>query len=156
MRGGELAPLVQRLERKHRLTEAGCWEWTGSRDQKGYGRTTIGSRTDGSRRPVRVHRLAWELFRGPIPPGLQIDHRCRNRRCFNPEHLRVATPRENNMAPGSESLTARFAERTHCAAGHPFSGSNLRMRPGGARECRTCMNAYKREWHRKRKLKGAS
>jgi hypothetical protein len=142
MRAGELAPLVQRLERTHRLTEAGCWEWTGSLNRKGYGRITIGSRTDGSRTHAKVHRVAWELFRGPIPPGLQIDHRCRNRRCFNPEHLRVATPRENNMAPGSESLTARFAARTHCTEGHPFSGDNLSLRAGGARKCLACQREY--------------
>jgi hypothetical protein len=135
-------PLAQRLERKHRLTEAGCWQWLGSLDRKGYGRTIIGSRTDGSRTTVKVHRVAWELFRGPIPAGMQIDHRCRNRRCFNPDHLRVATPRENNLAPGSESLTAKFAARTHCAQGHSFSGDNLAIRPGGARKCLTCQREY--------------
>ena len=34
--------------------------------------------------------------------------------------------------------------KTHCAEGHPFSGDNLIVQSGGARECRTCANARRR------------
>jgi hypothetical protein len=153
-KAGHLTPLAQRLERHHRLTETGCWEWTGSIDEKGYGRITLGSRADGTRRPERVHRASWELFRGSIPPGMTIDHLCRNRRCFNPEHLRVCTAVENTMAVGSEAIPAKWAARTHCPKGHPLSGANVRIRAGGARECKTCFNEYKRRWRERRKAAG--
>lgn len=66
-----------------------CWLWTGSDNGKGYGQFW-----DGSRK-VRVHRYAYEQLVGEIPVGLQVDHLCHNRRCVNPEHLRLATNAQN-------------------------------------------------------------
>ena len=59
----------------------GCWEWNGSSDAKGYGRINIGNK------PMLVHRTSWEVFRGPIPNGMYVLHRCDNPRCIRPEHL---------------------------------------------------------------------
>lgn len=68
-----------------------CWIWTGSTD-RGYGYVSI----PGHRAPFKAHRLAYEFSVGPIPEGLQIDHRCFNRSCVNPSHLRVVTNKQNN------------------------------------------------------------
>src|ERR671926_506983 len=46
-----------------------CWLWTGSTLPSGYGTLSTGSRTDGTRRKVYVHVLAYELLVGPVPPG---------------------------------------------------------------------------------------
>ena len=43
-----------------------------------------------------VHRFAYASLVGPIPPGMQIDHRCGCRICVNPAHLRLATRAENS------------------------------------------------------------
>lgn len=53
----------------------------------------------------RAHRVAYELAVGPIPDGMEIDHSCRNRRCVNPSHLRIATRKQNqeNLAPRKHS-----------------------------------------------------
>jgi hypothetical protein len=67
----------------------GCWEWEGSRDESGYGHTTI------ARRPISTHRLSWETAFGPIPRGLVICHRCDNPPCFNPAHLFLGTYADN-------------------------------------------------------------
>ncbi|HVL65773.1 MAG TPA: HNH endonuclease signature motif containing protein [Vicinamibacterales bacterium] len=84
------------LERRE-ITADGCWNYTRSVDSGGYGQIALGLRTaEGHCRPLRVHRLAWELFRGAIPTGLTIDHLCRNRRCFNPDHLEPVTLEENS------------------------------------------------------------
>lgn len=62
-----------------------CWLWLGGHLQSGY---AMGSRTT-------AHREVYEKMRGPIPPGLEIDHLCRNRGCVNPSHLEAVTHQEN-------------------------------------------------------------
>ena len=42
-----------------------------------------------------VHVIAYELANGPVPEGKEIDHRCLNRLCVNPAHLRLATHAQN-------------------------------------------------------------
>jgi hypothetical protein len=62
-----------------------CWIWTGSVNERGYGRLSI----DG--KPRRVHRIAYELMVGEIPEGLELDHLCNRRACVNPWHLEPVT-----------------------------------------------------------------
>jgi hypothetical protein len=65
-----------------------CVIFTGS-TVGGYGRVWSGGKAQ------MVHRVAWEAAHGPIPDTMQIDHLCRNRACFNVEHLEVVTKAEN-------------------------------------------------------------
>lgn len=69
--------------------EGDCTVYTGSRDYKGYAYI----RVDGVLR--KVHRYVWERDRGPIPDGMQVDHQCYNKACFNLDHLRLANTAEN-------------------------------------------------------------
>lgn len=69
--------------------ETNCWEWTGSKTKDGYGRMHTESG------PRFVHRVAYEIFVGPIPEGMKVLHACDNPCCLNPEHLRVGTVRDN-------------------------------------------------------------
>lgn len=42
-----------------------------------------------------VHRLAYEVSRGEIPEGHDVDHTCFVRHCVNPAHLRAVTRKQN-------------------------------------------------------------
>jgi hypothetical protein len=132
-------PLGERLERYRRVGEGSCWEWTGAIATNGYGVIEIWMPDLPRPRVARgVHVVAYEFYVGPIPEGLVIDHLCRNRRCFNPEHLRTCTTRENILAPGARSPSAVNARKTHCPKGHPYSGENLYVQRDGRRRCREC------------------
>jgi hypothetical protein len=108
-----------------------CHLWTGHVTKNGYGRWTwcVG-------RAAYAHRVAWEIARGNVPTGLVIDHICRNRRCVNVDHMRVATIRENVLS--GESGSARNAAKSSCVHGHAFTPENTYRLSTGGRHCRAC------------------
>lgn len=108
-------------------SETGCLVWQGSLDRYGYGQWSWGYSHLGT---SKAHRVVYELERGPIPEGLQIDHLCRNCACVNPDHLEPVTNAENQRR-------AALA-RTHCKHGHEFSPENTFRQANGARGCIKC------------------
>jgi hypothetical protein len=138
-----------RIRMKTRATRSGeCWEFVGALDH-GYGRIAFNGRTS------LVHRVAFELLVGPIPPGLDLDHLCRNRACWNPEHLQPVTRAENlrrgvNVAVAVRQVADLNRSKTHCAHGHPFSQSNTYIRPNGNRACVICQKRRSRESYLRR------
>jgi HNH endonuclease len=72
-----------------RVTEGGCWIWIGSISPEGYARLHKG----GS--PKQGHRISYEIHKGEIPKGFDLDHLCRVRCCVNPDHLEPVTRKEN-------------------------------------------------------------
>lgn len=77
--------------------ESTCWLWTGQRSKRNGGRWDgrISLRVDGRHVTRRAHRVSYTAFRGEIPEGHEIDHKCRNTLCVNPEHLEAVTPTVN-------------------------------------------------------------
>jgi hypothetical protein len=138
--------IINRIERrlwKFIFTEpnSGCWLWGGTLSSYGYGIFLIKSSTSKSGFMARAaHRICYEFYKGKVPEGLDLDHKCRVRCCVNPEHLEPVT-RQVNLLRGV-GIPAVFAKRTHCNNGHPFGGQNLII-DGGFRRCRTCKNARK-------------
>lgn len=123
----------------------GCWLWVASRAPNGYGKVQAGSRRDGTRRIRSSHRFAYESLVGPVPDGMQLDHRCRVRACCNPDHMEPVTSRENTMRGLLPSNMRRRGgaqnrSKTHCKNGHEYTEANT-YRHKGSRYCRACNNA---------------
>jgi hypothetical protein len=83
--------LTVRLLKNIVVTDSGCWEWQRFRLGTGYGRMTVGQ----AGRMANAHRVAYELFRGPVPDGVFVCHTCDNPPCCLPEHLFLGTPKQN-------------------------------------------------------------
>jgi HNH endonuclease len=73
----------------------GCWGWCGSLHSDGYGLIGIKRRAEGYRKNFYAHRVSWKMFRGPIPKGLFVLHKCDNPPCTNPKHLFLGTNKDN-------------------------------------------------------------
>src|SRR5216684_318642 len=112
---------------------SGCWLWTGMLKDSGYGKIQTG--TFANPNMQRAHRVAYELFVGPIPPGLQLDHLCRVSSCVNPNHLEPVTNAENTR----RGIAGQWQKnKTHCPQGHEYTIENTMMYLGKWRRCRTC------------------
>ena len=123
-----------------------CWEWKAAKSH-GYGSSWLNGKQ------IRAHRISYELFKGEIPKGYEIDHLCRNKTCVNPDHLEAVTHRENlNRSPCT--IYTINSKKTHCPKGHELTGNNLlKLNPPNRRNCRICYNRYKKSWRRRGQIR---
>jgi hypothetical protein len=128
-----LAPLRKYIMHDPKTT---CWVWTGAVGADGYTRFRVGGRTRSA------HRVVYNLFRGPIPGGLELDHLCRQRRCVNPRHLEPV-PHAENMRRADVGKAQRA--KTHCPNGHSWDTANTRYTPT-KRVCRACERLHQARW----------
>lgn len=89
--------------------EDACWPFTGGPNRDGYGHFPV---TIDGKFEQRSNRIAYILWVGPIPPGLFILHRCKQRRdCCNPKHLYADSQ--------SQNLKDSVNDGTHHTSNHP-------------------------------------
>jgi hypothetical protein len=136
---------LERFEAKYTVQPNGCWQWTAGKSWKGYGRFRLNGKQP------QAHRVAYRLYRGPVPDDLVIDHLCRNRLCVNPDHMEITTNRVNCCRGESPTIVSWREDR--CIRGHPFDDANtiVSVRPSGTikRRCRTCKNEQARRYNRR-------
>ena len=116
------------------VTESGCWVWPGSRSVNGYGQTHFEGRH------WRLHRWMFSFAVRPIPPGMNVLHKCDNRACCNPDHLWLGTQRENVQDCIDKNRHPQLV-KTHCPRGHEYTPENtlhLAGRMVGKRNCKAC------------------
>lgn len=82
-------PVEDRFWAKVVRHDEGCWEWTGCRDNHGYGCLWVEPAME------KGHRVSWTIHNGPIPDGLFVRHRCDNPPCTRPDHLVLGTQLDN-------------------------------------------------------------
>ena len=121
-----------------------CRLWQGAK-VNGYGSI----RDTELRKQVLVHRWVYQQVHGPLAPGVQLDHLCRRRHCWNVKHLEPVTCREN-LRRGNTRAAVNLA-KTHCPQGHEYSPENTYVYKNGARACRVCLREHARRYYHQRK-----
>lgn len=120
-----------------------CWEWTGAKNNKGYGCLAV------NKQKWLAHRLSYTITKGQIPAGQIICHTCDNPHCVNPQHLFAGTHTDNikDMLTKNRQGT-NLRPKTHCRKGHPFTHENTyhRKNTDGTthQNCKTCRNTNRK------------
>lgn len=75
----------------------GCWLWTGPSQGRGSPYGCMYTNVDGVQSQMKTHRMAYEIWVGPIPDGMIVCHRCDVTLCCNPDHLFLGTYSDNTQ-----------------------------------------------------------
>lgn len=63
--------------------------------RRGYDNYTLS--VENVQKTFAAHRLVWEAFNGPIPPGAQVNHKNGEKRDNRLANLEVCSPSENTL-----------------------------------------------------------
>lgn len=131
------------------VTERGCWEWDGQRNELGYG--LFNSKRQGLER-ARAHRVVWEYLTGRTLGDAVLCHTCDNPPCVNPEHLFPGS-QADNVADMTSKGRHWLQGRTECKYGHDLTaeGATRTTRRGDKtyQACVACTRRRSRAWEAK-------
>lgn len=141
-------------ERNEPEPNTGCWLWLGARSE-GYGNVLWDGRSQ------KAHRVAYFLALGPIPSGLDLDHKCRQPACVNPRHLEPVTASTNTRRGllWQNGAKTHNAFKSHCPQGHAYGETGRRFAyttksgyPSILRRCMVCEAARSKRRAQQRAL----
>lgn len=90
----------------------GCWVKPVNEHNNGYSRISLGR----ARGYCYSHIVAHEQWIGPVPTGKVVMHKCDNRACINPQHIKLGTQAENMQDMKNKGR----ALKDMCYQGHPL------------------------------------
>lgn len=129
--------LVERVASDHSQE---CWFWEGGLSV-GYGVVYVPK----FKATKLAHRTAYIERHGEVPEGFELDHLCRNRACWNPDHLEPVTRSENIFRGDIKNRKV-----THCLEGHEYTEENTYLYDN-RRDCRICIRTRSREYMRRKR-----
>ncbi|KKM20384.1 hypothetical protein LCGC14_1645940, partial [marine sediment metagenome] len=74
---------------------------------------------------IKAATIAYQTRYGTVPDGMELDHLCPNRWCYNPKHLEPVLHSENIRRGGKLDTNSR---KTRCPQGHPYDEENTYLR----------------------------
>ena len=102
---------------------SGCWIWMNGITSFGYGRLKHNAKS------YSAHRFSWMLYRGPIPHGKWILHKCDTPSCVNPDHLFCGTNVDNILDMVSKGRNSKGEKHSRAkispARGEQIGNSKL-------------------------------
>jgi hypothetical protein len=136
----EAASVVMRAMAKRRVTDAGCWLFTGMKSDGGYGILKYKGRR------VSAHRIMLRFLKPEeFKSELLACHTCNVRSCINPDHLYAGTGLDNHI----DSVNAGTCKlsgltiKTHCPKGHEYTIENTHIDPRTRnKRCKICYATY--------------
>lgn len=146
--------VAERAYTRRVVDDNGCWISTYSTASHGYAQigwsVPADQRDGGSKnRMVLAHRASWVHRNGQVPLGLTIDHLCKQRRCVNPDHMRLLPNYENARRTKGRDWPIGYCINGH-ESSHLVEVTANKNRSGVATHCGICLKETQ-EKHRGKK-----
>lgn len=136
-----------------------CWLWLASANSRGYGSFAYEKNNIQS-----AHKISWAMAKNKnkmSDPSMHVMHTCDVKRCVNPKHLELGTPKQNQNDALKRGLTKSIgeiigkpSEGKSCKNGHTRSPENTTYKSypdrNGVKKlyplCKTCHLQQHREY----------